>query len=113
MEQYYTPEQLAELKQRADAHGEDGLRRAEAEWAELIDQIRAEKAQGTDPSDPRVLQLRAHCQRLLEAFTSGNPAIAASLNTMWQQEQNIHGMDTREMRELMAYVYAGEPSSRP
>ncbi len=23
---------------------------------------------------------------------------------MWQQEENIHGIDTGEMREMMAYV---------
>jgi MerR family transcriptional regulator, thiopeptide resistance regulator len=113
VEQYYTPEQLAELKQRSDALGEDGMRRAEADWAELIDAIRAEKARGTDPSDPRVRELAGRCRALLEAFTGGNPEIAASLNRLWQQEQNIHGQDTAEMRELMAYVYGGGPNNQP
>ena len=36
MERYYTPEQLEQIERRAEAIGEDGLRRAEADWAELL-----------------------------------------------------------------------------
>jgi hypothetical protein len=41
---------------------------------------------------------------LVQEFTGGDAGITKSLGTMWQQEENIHGLDTKRMRELMAYV---------
>ena len=41
---------------------------------------------------------------LVNEFTGGDPGIERSLGDMWRQEENIHGIDTREMREMMAYV---------
>jgi hypothetical protein len=41
---------------------------------------------------------------LVNEFTGGDPAIERSLGNMWRQEENIHGIDTREMREMMAYL---------
>src|SRR5262249_39535332 len=58
MSKYYTPEQLEELKQRADAIGPDRIRQVEQkEWPELIAEVRAEMEKGTDPSSDRVQEL--------------------------------------------------------
>ena len=41
----------------------------------------------------------------------GNPEIERSVGKMWRDEENIHGMETRPMRETMQYVSrAIEPS---
>ena len=53
-EKYYTPEQLEYLEERRREIGEERIRAAEAEWAELMEQVRAEMEAGTDPSDERV-----------------------------------------------------------
>lgn len=57
MESYYTPEQLAELQERGRRLGEAGLRQAEADWQQVIDEVRAEMARGTDPKSDRVRAL--------------------------------------------------------
>src|SRR3954454_16117534 len=85
-ERYYTPEQLEQLSQRADALGEDGMRKAEQDWADLLAEIDAERAKGTDPGDPRMQELAGRWQALIERFTGGDPEIAASLKQMYESE---------------------------
>lgn len=103
-ERYYTPEQLEELRRRGEELGEAGMRKAEADWQELMAAVRAEMDAGTDPSDPRVQALARRWKGLIEAFTGGDPGISSSLNQMWSQEENIHGIDIAAMREMGAYV---------
>ena len=50
-EQYYTPEQLEQLAARREALGEEGMRKAQDDWAELIAAVEAEREQGTDPAE--------------------------------------------------------------
>src|SRR3954468_9954539 len=100
-EKYFTPEQRDELKARADALGPEAIQSAEAEWPRLMAEVRREMEAGTDPADPRVQALAAHWMELVEAFTGGNPGIAASVGQMWKGESNVHGIETGPMRELM------------
>jgi MerR family transcriptional regulator, thiopeptide resistance regulator len=99
-EQYYTPEQLEQLEQRRRGLGEDAIAAAEREWPELIAAVEAERAQGTDPGDPRVQELAARWRELVEQFTGGDPGIARSLRSYYDDRPNAHGMSP----ELMAYV---------
>jgi hypothetical protein len=41
---------------------------------------------------------------LLHEFTAGDPGIEDSLRRMYEQEQNIAGMDVVAMRPLIAYM---------
>jgi DNA-binding transcriptional MerR regulator len=114
LEKYYTPEQLEEIRQHAEQVGEERIRAAEAEWQELIAQVRAEMQKGTDPASEPVQRLARRWRELVNAFTGGNPGIEQSLKRMWHEERAIHGQDTQEMRELMAYLARGSeppPSS--
>jgi DNA-binding transcriptional MerR regulator len=104
LHRYYTPEQLRYLEERRREVGEERIRRAEVEWSELIELVRAEMEAGTDPSNERVQALARRSMELVNEFTGGDPGIERSLGNMWRQEENIHGIDTREMREMMAYV---------
>src|SRR5262249_30294735 len=49
-EKYYTPEQLKELKERAEKIGPARIKEVEAEWPKLMAEVRAEMEKGTDPS---------------------------------------------------------------
>ena len=104
LDRYYTPEQLEYLKQRRTEVGEERIRQAEAEWAKLMEQVRAEMEAGTDPSDERVQALAARWVGLIGEFTGGDPGIERSLGSTWQEEKNIHGIDTAEVRKLGEYV---------
>ncbi len=104
LERYYTREQLEELEGRRRALGEERIHRAEAEWQELIEQVRAEMEADTDPASERAQLLARRWMELVQEFTGGNSGIERSVSNMWQQEENIHGMDTSRMREMMEYV---------
>ena len=113
LEKYYTPEQLEYLEQRRREVGDERIRQAEAEWAELIERVRAEMEAGTDPSNERVQALARRWMELVNEFTGGDPGIERSVGNMWQQETEIQGMDTSSMREMMAYVSAASGRNEP
>ncbi len=104
MEKYYTSEQLEMLKQRREELGDEHIRAVEAEWPQLIAQVRAEYEHGTDPADPTVQALAKRWMELVREFTGGDPGITQSVQRVWQEETNIHGIETNSMRELMGYV---------
>lgn len=103
-EKYYTPEQLKEIKARGQKLGAERIHQAEAEWKELIEQVRVEMEKGADPASKSVQRLAKRWMGLIQEFTGGNPEIEKSLRTMYQQEPTIHDMETRSMREMMAYI---------
>ncbi len=104
IERYYTPEQLEYLDNRRREFGEERIRAVEAEWPELMEKVRAEMERGTDPADERVQRLAKRWMELVEMFTGGDAGIRQSLNNLWQQEENVHGINTAEMREMGRYV---------
>ena len=106
METYYTPEQLEQLQERADALGEDGMVRAQEDWARLIAEVEAERVAGTDPADPRLDPLVARWTALIEQFTGGDPGIKASLQRMYDTEGPEQASRGAMNAETMAY--AGE-----
>ena len=85
-ENYYTPEQLAQLEERRKEFGEEGIKKAEQEWADLIAAVEKEYEAGTDPAAPKMQELAKKWQSLIEAFTGGDPGIRASLQKMYETE---------------------------
>jgi MerR family transcriptional regulator, thiopeptide resistance regulator len=107
IESYYTPEQLDDLKKRGEALGEEGIRRSQEEWAELIAQVRAEMDKGTDPSAPAVLALARRWKALIGAFTGGDPGIERSLGRLWKEQGDAIAAqhDSRyDPRGVMEYI---------
>jgi MerR family transcriptional regulator, thiopeptide resistance regulator len=85
-ESYYTAEQQEQLAERRGALGEEGMAAAERAWAELREAVRAERAAGTDPSDPRMLELAGRWRELIEQFTGGDEGIRESLGRMYREQ---------------------------
>ncbi len=52
-EQYYTPEQLEQLEARRNALGEDGMAKAQQDWADLLAEMDAERRRGDGSSPTR------------------------------------------------------------
>ena len=111
IEKYYTPEQLEYLEGRRREFGDEKIRAFEEEWRTLIEAVKTEMEAGTDPSDERVQRLARRWMELVGAFTGGDPGVARSLGNMWQQEENLHGIDTAEMREMGAYISKARTAS--
>ncbi|HEY0553715.1 MAG TPA: MerR family transcriptional regulator [Thermoanaerobaculia bacterium] len=103
-EKYYTPEQMAALKERGEALGPERIRQVEGEWPELMAKVKAEMDRGTDPTDERVQALARRWRELIAEFTGGDPGIAKSLGHMYQEEPTVHGMDTGPMRAMGEYI---------
>jgi DNA-binding transcriptional MerR regulator len=104
MERYYTPEQLEALGRRADALGEEGMQRAQEEWAALIAEVEAERVAGTDPADPRLDPLVERWTGLIEQFTGGDPGIRGSLQRMYDSEGPEQASRGAVGAETMAYA---------
>ncbi|MEO8505838.1 MAG: MerR family transcriptional regulator [Acidobacteriota bacterium] len=86
MEQYFTTEQLEEIRQRGEQVGAQRMRDVGAEWAEIIPAVRTEMERGTDPASPVVQALAKRWKELVHEFTGGNPGISKSLTNMYKAE---------------------------
>ncbi len=86
MEKYYTPDQRKTLEAGRAELGDDAIRRAEQEWAELIEAVESERQRGTDPADPRMQALARRWTELIEQFTGGDSGIRRSLQKMYEEE---------------------------
>ena len=108
-EQYYTPEQLEQLAARREALGEEGMRKAQDDWARLIAEVEAERENGTDPADPKVQALLERWQALIQAFTGGDAGITASLKRMYSEqgaEQASRGAMSADLQEYVGRAMA-------
>lgn len=103
-EKYYTPEQLAYLKERGDMLGEDRIKQAETDWRDLIVEVRAAKAEGVDPASAHMQALAQRWKDLIEAFTGGDPGIYQSLKTMYQQEGTAKASHNMVDADLSMYI---------
>jgi DNA-binding transcriptional MerR regulator len=103
-EKYYTQEQLAQLKDRKQMVGEERIGQVQAEWTGLMEEVQAAMAAGTQPSDPKVQDIARRWMGLVKEFTGGDPGIAKSLANMYQNEDNVRGMDVKGMRPMFEYI---------
>lgn len=86
IENYYTPEQLESLRQRAEGMGEAAIKQSQDDWANLLAEMTAFMEQGVDPADPRVQALEQRRQALVQAFTGGDAGIERSVTRLWQEQ---------------------------
>lgn len=103
-ESYYTAEQQEQLAERRQALGPEGMAAAEHDWAELIEAVRTEQAAGTDPADPRMLELAGRWRALIEQFTGGDDGIRQSLQQMYREQGSQTASRGMVDPELMEYV---------
>jgi DNA-binding transcriptional MerR regulator len=104
VEKYYTPEQRETIKKRAEEAGQERIEQVEIEWPELMAQVQAEMDKGAAPSDPQVQALARRWTSLIHEFTGGDTGIGKSLNRMWSEERELHGVETAPVREMGAYL---------
>jgi DNA-binding transcriptional MerR regulator len=104
LEKYYTPEQLEYLNERRARVGEEQIRQGELAWPELIAEVKAAMEAGVEPADARAQELARRWFGLVNAFTGGDPGIFRSLQNMYQNEDQIRGMDVAALRPVMDYI---------
>ncbi len=85
IDKYFTPDQLAQIRQQADQLGPAKIKKGEEEWPTLIAQVRSAMAQGLPPESDEVQALARRWQALVALFTGGHRDIAAALERMYAE----------------------------
>jgi DNA-binding transcriptional MerR regulator len=107
MEKYYTPEQLKYFEERRKAGGpemQEMIEKGPQMWADLFADVNAAMDAGVPPEDPQAQELAKRWLALVTAVTGGDPAIYNSLRSMYENEDNVMGTDTKAMRPKMEYI---------
>ncbi len=104
IEKYYTPEQLAQLEARAKEVGPEAAEQGPQLWADLFADVAAEMTAGTDAADPKAQELAKRWLALVTLVTGGDPGIFNSLRSMYENEENVMGTDTKALQPMMAYI---------
>src|SRR5262249_47607670 len=112
IEKYYTPEQLAQLDARAREVGQEAIDQAPQQWGDLFTAVIAEMEAGTDPADPKAQELAKRWLALVTQFTGGDPGIFNSLRSIYENEDNVMGTDTKAMRPVMEYIQKAAAAAR-
>ncbi len=108
-EQYYSEEQLEQLAARRDALGEEGMAKAQQDWADVIADANAALAAGADPTSEEVQAIVARWDGLVEQFTGGDPGIRQSLGRMYSAEgveKASRGAVSVELQEFLGRARA-------
>lgn len=104
METQFTPEQMEKIKEQGRIYGEEHIRQVEQEWPQLIEKVRSEMDNGTDPSDERVQALARRWRELVNQFTGGDPGIEKVLRNRYQEDPTAGGRVDPRMLEYMEYI---------
>ncbi|SEQ50034.1 MerR family transcriptional regulator [Lentzea albida] len=86
-ESYFTADQLGDLRSRAAALGPEAVEALKASWLELVARLRQHMADGTPPSDPRVVELARQWDELGAKFTGGDAAVQAAAQRSWEENK--------------------------
>ena len=117
VEANYTPEQLEQLKRRAETVGEDRIRAVEREWPELIAAVKREQERGTDPTSDGVLALARRWRDLVREFTGGDAGITKAVSRLhrdnMERDGSSHGMDASVMSYIGEAIAALEAAGEP
>ena len=108
-EKYHSPEQLKQLKQRAEQIGPEEIERVQNRWPELIAEMRTCMQQGLPSDDPQVKVLAQEWQDLIQAFSGGDQAIESNVAQGYKENPSMSqkmGLDA----ELFAYVGRAQKS---
>jgi MerR family transcriptional regulator, thiopeptide resistance regulator len=85
MQKYYTPEQQQQLATRATP---EVIEQGQRDWADLIEDVESAIASHTDPASETAQALAKRWSQLIDAFTGGDATIRASLNQLYQDQDN-------------------------
>lgn len=103
-ERYFTEEQRETLARRRDELGDEAVERTQEEWRELSAALEAHMEAGDDPASASVQPLARQARALVRAFTGGDPAMYASLERMYQNEDPATVSRGIMDGEVMAYL---------
>jgi len=107
IEKYYTPEQIKYFEDRQKAGGpeiEEATQKGPQMWADLFADVDAAMVAGVPAEDPKAQELAKRWLALVTLVTGGDPGIYNSLRSMYENEDNVMGTDTKALRPKMEYI---------
>ncbi|MBC6461523.1 MerR family transcriptional regulator [Actinomadura sp. HBU206391] len=114
---YFTPEQLAQAKQR---HQEPGFPEKFAEWqrrgTEIADEIGAHIERGTDPADPAVQELAQRWTGVMRDMAGGDRSMISSIYAKIEgkgPEAATRGVLTAQVWDYLKRAFAVGFGARP
>lgn len=109
MGKHFTPEEKEQMRQRAEQLGEVGMRQAQAEWPQLIKEVRASMNLGIAPTESSAIELGRRWHALVNTFTGGDAHIAQKLKAAYAKEPQVmaaQGMDAVMFTYIRAAMQA-------
>src|SRR5262249_60875015 len=103
-ENYHPREKRAKCDPPARRVGQEATDRPPRQWAPFSPAVTAEMEAGTDPADPRAQELAKRWLALVTMCTGGDPGNFNSLRSMYENEDNVMGTDTKPIRSVMEYI---------
>lgn len=101
-DKYFSKDELARLPMYYDSQA------TEAQWSELIDEVRALMESGTPPEDEKPRELAGRWMTMLARDTNGDPRLLAKLNAMHECEPSMQahiGIST-ELRDYVLRAFS-------
>lgn len=93
VEEYYTPEQMAQLERRREEVGEDRIREVEEGWKDLAARVNEAIERGLDAESDSARELAREWRDLtretMAGFTGGDPGLTASVTRLWKERPEI------------------------
>jgi DNA-binding transcriptional MerR regulator len=88
MMRYYSEGARRKIEERAAAMGPEAIEQSQRDWAALIAEVNEAAREGLDPASERAQELAARWRALIEAFTGGDPEVAAGLRKLYADQSN-------------------------
>jgi len=115
-EKYYSPEQMKQLRDRAENVGEARMQESQKEWQRLLAAFAKAMEDGLDATEPEVLILCASYDALIAEFTGGDPGVLSSLTEMYRSEGPDRVMERHGMSPapgLWEYIGRARAAAHP
>ena len=104
-EKHYTPEQLQQLNERADAVGTERIAQVQQEWANLFAEFDRHRTAGDAPEDAALRPLVERARALIGEFTGGDAGTRASLNEAIAENRDATASAWSVSPDLNAYYF--------
>lgn len=93
LDDYYTPEQMERLEERAEEVGEERIRQVEERWKDLAARVNEAMKQGLDAESDSARELAHEWRKLtretVAGFTGGDPGLKRSLGRLWAERPEV------------------------
>lgn len=87
-EKHFTPEQLQQFQDRAEAIGQAHIDGVQNQWAVLFERLEQLRTDGVDPAAPEAQALAAEARGYIAEFTGGDMGLRASLDEAVAQNKD-------------------------